>query len=114
MRPTKGFNETVMARVKKDPAFRTELIVESTNAFLTGDMETGKALLLDYLNATESVAAQRTHLCGILHLVPKIFLTHKRRLNIFRPAKGSFYQYYQFILTETNIKRSAKKHPPAG
>ncbi len=53
---TKDFKETVMARVKTDPAFRTELIVESTNAFLTGDMETGKALLRDYLNATESVA----------------------------------------------------------
>ena len=53
---TKGFKETVMARVKKDPVFRSELIVEATNAFLTGDMETGKALLRDYLNANESAA----------------------------------------------------------
>ena len=45
-----------MARVKSDPAFRGELIVEATNAFLMGDMETGKALLRDYLNATESIA----------------------------------------------------------
>ncbi len=45
-----------MARVKSDPAFRGELIVEATNAFLRGDMETGKALLRDYLNATESIA----------------------------------------------------------
>jgi len=46
-----------MARVKSDPAFRSELIVEATNAFLMDDMETGKALLRDYLNATESIAA---------------------------------------------------------
>ncbi|MBU1744030.1 MAG: hypothetical protein KJ649_03915 [Proteobacteria bacterium] len=53
---TRDFRETVMARVKSDPAFRGELIVEATNAFLMGDMETGKALLRDYLNATESIA----------------------------------------------------------
>jgi hypothetical protein len=32
------------------------LIIEATNAFLVDDMETGKALLRDYLNATESIA----------------------------------------------------------
>jgi DNA-binding phage protein len=53
---TRDFRETVMARVKTDPAFRGELVVEATNAFLEGDMETGKALLRDYLNATESIA----------------------------------------------------------
>ena len=53
---TRNFRETVMARVKSDPAFRGELIVEATNAFLMDDMETGKALLRDYLNATESIA----------------------------------------------------------
>jgi len=31
---TRDFRETVMARVKSDPAFRGELIVEATNAFL--------------------------------------------------------------------------------
>ena len=45
-----------MARVKSDPTFRGELIVEATNAFLMDDMETGKGLLRDYLNATESIA----------------------------------------------------------
>ncbi len=52
----KDFKETVMARVKSDPSFGSELIVEATNAFLTGEMEIGKALLRDYLNATESIA----------------------------------------------------------
>ena len=53
---TRDFRETVMARVKSDPAFRGELIVEATNAFLIDDVETGKALLRDYLNATKSIA----------------------------------------------------------
>jgi hypothetical protein len=53
---TRDFRETAMARVKSDPAFRGELIVEATNAFLMDDMETGKALMCDYMNATESIA----------------------------------------------------------
>jgi len=53
---TKDFRETVMARVKSDPDFRSGLIVEATNAFLMDDIETGKALLRDYLNATGSIA----------------------------------------------------------
>jgi hypothetical protein len=32
--------------------YRKELIIEATNAFLEGDIETGKTLLKDYLNAT--------------------------------------------------------------
>jgi len=51
---TRDFCETVIARVKSDPAFRGELIIEATNAFLMDDMETGKALLSDYLNASET------------------------------------------------------------
>jgi len=36
---TRDFKETVMARVKSDPTFRGELIVEATNAFLMDDMK---------------------------------------------------------------------------
>ena len=53
---TRDFRETVLERAKSDLAFRGELIIEATNAFLMDDMETGKALLLDYLNATKSIA----------------------------------------------------------
>jgi DNA-binding phage protein len=52
---TRDFKETVMSRVEKDPTFRIELIVEATNAFLAGDIETGKSLRRDYLNATEAL-----------------------------------------------------------
>ena len=50
---TRTFRETVMVRVQSDPAFRRELICEATSAFLDGDIETGKSILRDYLNATE-------------------------------------------------------------
>ena len=51
---TREFKETVMLRAKQDPDFRKELIVEATNAFLEGDIATGKRLIRDYLNATEA------------------------------------------------------------
>ncbi len=53
---TKKFKDTVMARAKTDKAFREELIIEATNALLEGDIDTGKSLIKDYLNATEAFA----------------------------------------------------------
>lgn len=49
---TRDFKETVQARVQRDPAFRKALLVEGIEAFLSGDVETGKALLRDCINAT--------------------------------------------------------------
>ena len=54
---TKKFRETVMARARTDKDFREELIIEATNALLKGDIETGKCLIKDYLNATEAFSA---------------------------------------------------------
>jgi DNA-binding phage protein len=51
---TRNFKDTVMARAKADKEFREELIVEATNALLEGDINTGKSLIRDYLNATEA------------------------------------------------------------
>jgi hypothetical protein len=49
---TKNFKETVRARVQRDPAFRRELLREGVENFLSGDVETGKNVLRDYINAT--------------------------------------------------------------
>ena len=49
---TREFKETVRARVQRDAAFRKELLREAVESFLDGDMETGKAILRDYINAT--------------------------------------------------------------
>lgn len=52
---TRKFKDTVQLRTKQDPQYRKELIIEATNAFLEGDLDTGKTLLRDYLNATEAL-----------------------------------------------------------
>lgn len=49
---TRSFKETVRARVERDPAFRDALLAEGVEALLTGDVDTGKAVLRDYVNAT--------------------------------------------------------------
>jgi hypothetical protein len=49
---TRDFKDTVRARAQRDPAFRRELLREAVEAFITGDLETGKAILRDYINAT--------------------------------------------------------------
>src|ERR1700686_3990139 len=60
---TRSFKTTIQARVKRDAAFRKGLLRESVESFLTGDIETGKAVLRDYVNATIGFAelAEATH-----------------------------------------------------
>jgi DNA-binding phage protein len=49
---TREFKETVKERAARDPAFREALLKESVELLLAGDLETGKAVLRDYINAT--------------------------------------------------------------
>jgi DNA-binding phage protein len=49
---TRSFKETVRARAERDSAFRKALLAEGVEAFLTGDLDVGKAVIRDYINAT--------------------------------------------------------------
>lgn len=49
---TRDFKKTIQARIERDPAFRDELLREGIECLLSGDLETGKAILRDYINAT--------------------------------------------------------------
>jgi hypothetical protein len=49
---TRDFRETIQARARRDPAFGQALLQEAVAAMLDGDLETGKAVLRDYINAT--------------------------------------------------------------
>jgi len=48
---TKDFKDTIKARVQRDPEFRAGLFREAIEAMLSDDLETGKVLLRDYVNA---------------------------------------------------------------
>ena len=49
---TRDFKETVRDRAQRDPAFREGLLSEGVECLLVGDVDTGKILLRDYINAT--------------------------------------------------------------
>lgn len=49
---TRNFKETIQARVRRDRTFREALLQEGVQSLLAGDIETGKAVLRDYINAT--------------------------------------------------------------
>jgi hypothetical protein len=49
---TRSFTDTVQARARRDPAFREAMLQEGVQALVSGDLEAGKAILRDYINAT--------------------------------------------------------------
>ena len=48
---TRGFRVTLLARAQKDAEFRQAMLKEGIDTMLAGDVETGKAILRDYINA---------------------------------------------------------------
>lgn len=49
---TREFRETVVERVRKDPAFAKALLDEAATLFLNGEPQTARMLLRDLVNAT--------------------------------------------------------------
>jgi DNA-binding phage protein len=49
---THDFKETIRARAQREPKFRQALLREAVESYLNGDLDTGKAVLRDYVNAT--------------------------------------------------------------
>ena len=49
---TKSIHELVQCRVAEDPAFGAALLREGIDTMLAGDVDTGKAVLRDYIKAT--------------------------------------------------------------
>ena len=49
---TRDFKETVQARAKVDATFREGLLNEGVQCLLDGELDAGKILLRDYINAT--------------------------------------------------------------
>jgi DNA-binding phage protein len=49
---TKSFTELVQRHVREDTKFAEALLREGVDAMLSGDVETGKTILRDYIKAT--------------------------------------------------------------
>ena len=49
---TRDFRQTVRERASRDEEYRKGLLLEAVNEFLNGNVDVGKAMLRDYINAT--------------------------------------------------------------
>lgn len=49
---TKEFRKTILGRAERDAEFRKHMLTEAVNELLAGDLDAGKAILRDYINAT--------------------------------------------------------------
>jgi DNA-binding phage protein len=61
---TREFRATLLERAQKDAEFRKAMLKEGIDALLAGDLETGKAILRDYINTTVGFGplAEATHI----------------------------------------------------
>jgi DNA-binding phage protein len=75
---TREFKETVKARLDQDPAFRAALLSDAVELLLEGDLETGKSVLRDFINAT----------IGFEVLARKVDMPAKSLMRMFGP-KGN-------------------------
>ena len=49
---TRDFKDTVRARAQRDPSFRLALIEEAVESLIAGDLDGGRSILGNYINAT--------------------------------------------------------------
>ena len=49
---SRPFREALHANLQRDPAFREALLTDAIGLLLSGDVQTGKAVLRDYINST--------------------------------------------------------------
>ena len=64
---TRSFKETIRARAERDPEFRAALLRESVELLLSGELDLGRAMVRDYINATVGFE----ELGSLVHKSPK-------------------------------------------
>ena len=55
---TNDFKETVQVRAQRDREFREGLLKEGVECLLAGDVDTGKIVLRDYINAARGTSTR--------------------------------------------------------
>jgi DNA-binding phage protein len=99
---TRDFKETVRDRAQSDPAFRAALLSEAIELLLSGDVETGRALLRDYINAT----------IGFVELAKKSGLPPKSLMRMFGPSGNpradNLFAVIRLLQDETGVQIAVK------
>jgi DNA-binding phage protein len=110
---TRDFKETIRARVKRDPGFRRALLREGIENFLSGDVETGKIILRDFINATVgftklSNATNRSAKSLMRMLGPR---GNPQARNLFEIV--AYLQHSEGVRFEVRPTRAASRRKPA-
>jgi DNA-binding phage protein len=99
---TRDFKETVRDRAQADPAFRAALLSEALDLLISGDVETGRALLRDYINAT----------IGFQELGQKSGLPPKSLMRMFGPSGNpradNLFAIIRLLQDETGVQIAVK------
>jgi hypothetical protein len=105
---TRDFRETIQARVQRDRAFRKELLLESMEAFLSGDVETGKSVLRDYINATVGF----NNLAEATHHSPKSLMRMLGRSG--NPQARNLFEIVDYLQKKEGIRLKLRAAAAAG
>jgi DNA-binding phage protein len=103
---TRDFKKTIVARVARDSKFRRELLRESIETLLSGDIATAKTVLRDYINSTVGFAelAEATHIPS-KSLMRMLGPTGNPRAdNLFEVI--SFLRHHEGVKFEVNLARA--------
>lgn len=102
---TKDFKETVRARAQADAGFRAALLQEVVDAFLSGDVGTGKSVLRDYVHATVGFDA----LARAMRKSPKSLM---RMLGPDgNPQASNLFAIFRILQAKERIRLSVKAQP---
>jgi DNA-binding phage protein len=95
---TRGFNETVRERAVRDPQFRAALFGEAVQTLLAGDLDTAKAVLRAYINAT----------IGFEKLAASTGASVKRLMRMFgprgNPTAANLFEVIRMLQKKTRVQ----------
>jgi DNA-binding phage protein len=99
---TRDFKERIKARAASSAGFRKELFIESIQALLAGDVDTGKAILRDYINAT----------VGFTELSEELQLSSKSLMRMLspdgNPQAENLFQIIAYLQKEEGVRLKVK------
>ncbi len=104
---TRDFKGTVRARVARDTKFRRALFREAIDCLLSGDTNTGRTILRDYINAT----------IGFAELATATRIPSKSLMRMFGPSgnprANNLFEVVSFLQNREGVRLQVKARSDA-
>jgi hypothetical protein len=102
---SRDFKETIQDRAQRDPKFRKELLRESVEAMLAGEIALAKMILRDYINATVGF----TGLAQATHIQPKSLMRMFGPSG--NPRADNLFEVVSFLQRRERVRLHVKSGP---